>query len=292
MPVTFVAAAYAPETTETAVTQRTVTIPTVQAGDILILHGVSIASTAVHTLAGEMTAFTKIADNARTGITSTLWWRVAVAADSGKTVIVTGDVARPGIAGVAAYRGATGIGTHAILSQASGSTSITLPAFTPSPSQVPLQIIAMANSTALAATLTPPSGVTITSSYLPTGVDPNRRIGLATGANFTPNTAVGNVWTNTGTHYAATWLLPLTVVDESLPAPVLTVTSTNPTGAGLTDGSGTGAWTESAGAAAYESCILAGAVDTGAVSTRSDATLERTFANLAAGTYTAAVRAV
>ena len=77
-----------------------------------------------------------------------------------------------------------------------------------------------------------------------------------------------------------------------LPEPTLTVTPTNPTGAGLSDGTADSTWTASTGAAAYESCILAGSVTTGAVSTRSDATLARTFTDLAAGTYTVAVRAV
>jgi len=81
-------------------------------------------------------------------------------------------------------------------------------------------------------------------------------------------------------------------VEAALASPVLTVTSTNPTGVGLTDGAGEGTWTESAGATAYESCIVLGTATSGFVSTRSDATLERIFADLAADTYTIAVRAV
>ncbi len=293
MPVTFVAAAYAPESTESAVTQRTVTIPTVQTGDILILHGVSLSGSAVHSLTGTLASFTKIGDNARAGVTSTLWWKVAAAADSGKTVIVNGGTANPGVAGVSAYRGATGVGAVTNTNQGSGSNTITFPAFTPSPNQVPLQVMAIATSSApWAPGLTPPSGITVTSSYLPTGTEPNKRAGLITGANLTPNSAVGNVWDNTGTHYAATWLVPLTVVDESLAAPTISVTSTNPTTIGASDGAADASWTASAGAVAYESCILPGHVTTGASSTRSDATRARTFTGLAAGNYTVAVRAV
>lgn len=77
-----------------------------------------------------------------------------------------------------------------------------------------------------------------------------------------------------------------------LPTPVLTVTHVNPSTHGGTDGSVTVTWEAISGAAVYESCLLVGDVTTGFASTRSDATLTRTFPGLAAGTYTVAVRAM
>lgn len=73
-----------------------------------------------------------------------------------------------------------------------------------------------------------------------------------------------------------------------LPAPVVSVTGTDPSAPAATDGQAAATWT--GGPGTFESCILPGSVTTGASSTRSSTATNRTFTGLAAGTYTVAVR--
>lgn len=76
-----------------------------------------------------------------------------------------------------------------------------------------------------------------------------------------------------------------------LASPNATLTHTIPSTVGGSDGSITATWPAVAGAHHYETCLLSGAVSTGAVADDSNATSPKTYSGLPAGVYTIAVRA-
>jgi hypothetical protein len=193
----------------TASLTRTLTIPTVQNGDLLILSSAVLDQNTNHSQSAGP-AFTAVAaKNSRTGMSSQVWSRVASSADSGKTVTVTCSASFAGVIGLLVVRNVKSVGKVLTANQASGSKTIAVPAFTPSTTTVPLHVVMVGSSADLACKLTPPSNIVTVASNLPTGS--GRRSGITYGMNTTPNQAVGTAWTNTGTHFAATWLIHLNI---------------------------------------------------------------------------------
>jgi hypothetical protein len=204
----------------TASISRSVKIPTVRPGDIIIVGTVSLDSTNdwVQTAGPTLTALA--GKNNRAGISSLVYKRVAAGTPGGlspdsdqtitiKTQVSGSDVSIAGGIHLFIIRGFSSVGTPTTTNQGSGSTTITMPAWTASPTQVPLDLVFIGSSAdhgAPGVVLTPPTNLEIVTSALPAAT--GRRSGLAVGMDFTANRAATN-WTNNKTSYAAVWRVPL-----------------------------------------------------------------------------------
>lgn len=199
--------------TSANVSSLTVALPTLQVGDTVILMAEGLANTI--TLAQSTgPTFTKYGtQNNRTGMSTALFYKTATAGDSGQTVTITASTATPMHLGVFVLRNVAGVYAAGITmtNQASGSATVTFPAYTAATGRTPLQIAVLGRSANAASTLTPGANTSIIASQLPgaSGV----RSGMAVGAvtNFSDSLVPGSTWTNTSDHYAATWVVPITL---------------------------------------------------------------------------------
>lgn len=206
-------------TSDAAVTTRSITLPALKGGDIVILLSEVLGTSTTHTQTAGPT-FTASPENKRTGISLGLFTRTAagtlgsVSADSGQVVTITYNESIGGMMGYIVLRNFLSVGAVTALNQASGSTVITAPAFTAGTTKLPLHIIAVGRSASAAAVLTPrnttpASNMAAVASDLP--IATGRRSGILFGINFTANQAVDPVWNNTNNHYAATYLVELNI---------------------------------------------------------------------------------
>lgn len=196
--------------TGSTVTSATVAIPGgVQSGDLIVLTGSSMVSNNPLSVSSPLT-FDSQGSNSRTGITSTLFTRVAGVGDAGEVISVTTPTAGALAVAVAVFRPSVPVLSAVATNQGGGSTSVVVPPFTPSPTSRAIHVIHLARGTGAAAALTPPTGMTLVASELPAGTAAPRS-GIAFGLGAAPGVAVGNVWLNTSDHYASTWLIVLDV---------------------------------------------------------------------------------
>ena len=195
----------AAERTTSSVTTLSATIPAgTQAGDRIIVAAGYLSSSAVLTGTG----LTQAAAVARTGLSSAVYSATATGSSAGSTVTVTSTVAAPAIVAVWVLRNVGALGTAVTASQGSGSTSITMPAWTSVTGSIPLHIVIQASSTAAASSITAPAtGMTLLSDL---GATSAQRAGAAlmaaTGlATTTPGTTV----TQSGTQFACAYTATL-----------------------------------------------------------------------------------
>lgn len=194
-------------------TTQAITLPTINNGDTIIMMSESLANTVTHTASGTPT-FTKYGtQNNRTGISTALFYKTGSTSDTGQTVTITGSTTAPMHVAVWVLRNIAGVYAPGIAStnQASGSTTVTFPAYTPVAGRTVLQIASLGRSANAAASLTPGANTQIVASQLPaaTGVRSGFAVGVPT--NWSDTLTPGNTWTNTSDHYAATWLVPITL---------------------------------------------------------------------------------
>lgn len=208
---TFVSQTY--NSTTANVTSLNVVLPTLQTGDTVILMAEGLANTlTIGQSAGP--TFTKHGtQNNRTGISTALFYKTAASGDSGQTVTITSSTATPMHLGVWVLRNVAGVYTAgiAMTNQASGSSTVTFPAYTAATGRTPLQIVSLGRSANAAATLTPGANTTILGSQLPTTTGVRSGLAIAGVTNFSDTLVPGSTWTNTSDHYAATWLVPITL---------------------------------------------------------------------------------
>lgn len=199
--------------TTTSVTTQTITLPAISDNDIVILMSESLANSSTHTISGTPTFTKHGVQSNRTGISTALFYKTGSSSDTGQTMTVTASASAPMHIGVWVLRNVKSIYTDGIATtnQASGSTTLTFPAYTPVAGRTVLQIASFGRGTAAAATLTPGSNTQIISSQLPgaTGARSGFAVGVPT--NWSSTLTPGTTWTNTSDHYAATWLVPITL---------------------------------------------------------------------------------
>jgi hypothetical protein len=194
--------------TGSSVTSMTLTLPTtVKPGDLIILTAQALTSGVVFTASGDL-AFTKLGQNGRTGIEAAVWSRTATTLDSGQTITVTIGTSTPMSVGLMVLRPQVPIVDVVSVNQASGSSNVVMPPFTPTKNTRAIHVIQLASGAGEASVLTPPAGMTLVAAALPASAS-NPRSGIAFGLGAAPGTAVGNVWLNSGKHYGATFLLVL-----------------------------------------------------------------------------------
>ena len=180
-----------------------ITLPSsIATNDMILVVTEALSQSAEHSVSG---SYTSLGENARTGISSSVFWKIADASDASSTVTFTSTALVPLHVAVFVLRGPTGVATTSTANQGGGSTNINIPDYTTDIATIPLQIITLGSATNQEATITAPSGSTIFSSELP---GPSGfRTGILLGGSLDPGAAVGNVYANTGTHFATTWLI-------------------------------------------------------------------------------------
>lgn len=190
-----------------SVTTLSATIPNdTQAGDRIIVAAGYLSSSAVLTGTG----LTQAGAVARTGLSSALYSTTATESSAGSTVTVTSTVAAPAIVAVWVLRNVGALGTAATASQGSGSTTVTMPAWTPTAGSVPLHIVIQASSTAAASSIvTPATGMAVVSDLASTSA---QRIGAALmAATDWSATTPGTTVTQSGTQFVCAYTVPLAV---------------------------------------------------------------------------------
>ncbi len=205
----FRAAVYSQTTSN--VTSRGIIVPAMaEMGDLLLLAASWISGSP--TLSGpESVGWTPVITGQRTGLTTQIWSKVAGPGDAGSTVTVNSTSNVPCHLAVWDIANIDTVYTAGVATtnQATGSNNITVPAFTPASGIVPLHIIALCRATSAAASLTPPSGMTILSQQLPGASGYRTGFALGVSTSWADNAAVGNTWVNTSDHYCNTFLIPL-----------------------------------------------------------------------------------
>ena len=272
-------------------TSRTFTMPTVQTGDVAVISFSAFNPTSPKLSGLGWTAQAPTAESTGGGATCSVWTKALAAADSGTTITLASSYIKCVVL-CAVYRGATEI-ISTTVGPYSGYAAAYAPLdFTPATDKVLIQAIALGTNASIFTTSTPPSGIMVRSEQGTGGT--TSTAGGVIGDMLTQNVNFSGSWSANVSAYWAGVSVELRTTAVTLSTPAVTVTYTEPSAIGASDGTITATWPAVAGAVGYTVSPppLAGSVTTG-VSTETLITARTyTWTGQSAGTQTITVQAV